>query len=87
MFGDNGDLSSIFACCVEIRRLTSKIDGIFLNAGTMGKCSLDITAIMWSILKPWQLPYKLATGDGLLKYEQATSKDGIVTLFTKVNTR
>jgi len=45
----------------------------------MGECSLDFNAIISSLLKPWQLPYKLSTGDGLLKYEsKSTSKDGTV---------
>ena len=74
--GDNNDLKSIFSCCSRVKKVAEKIDGIFFNAGTMGDCSLDLSALLWSCLKLWQLPYQLATGEGLLRYENRSTKDG-----------
>ncbi len=85
--GDNSDLASIFSCCSKVKNVTEKIDGIFFNAGTMGDCSLDFGALAWSCLKLWQLPYRLATGEGLLRYENRSTKDGTVLLSPTLTVR
>jgi len=79
--GDNSDLASIFSCCSKVKNAVEKIDGIFFNAGTMGDCSLDLSALAWSCLTLWKMPYRLATGEGLLRYENRSTKDGFGLVF------
>lgn len=74
--GDNSDLSSIKSAASEISELTKKVDCLFMNAGTMGSCSLDLGNVMRSLLAPWELPYRFATGDGLIKYSSGKTLDG-----------
>lgn len=74
--GDNSDLSSIKSAASEISELTKKVDCLFMNAGTMGTCSLDLGNVMRSLLAPWELPYRFATGDGLIKYSSGKTSDG-----------
>ena len=76
--GDNSDLGSIKSAALAISELTKKVDCLFMNAGTMGSCSLDLGNVMRSLLAPWELPYRFATGDGLIKYSSSKTADGML---------
>ena len=41
VYGDLAKMSSLFAAAEEVKLKTDHIDALFLNAGTMGKCSLN----------------------------------------------
>ena len=43
----------------------------------MGRCGINYWNGLKAILTPWSLPYKMVTGEGLLKYDQEKSQDGM----------
>jgi len=79
--GDNSDLSSIKSAALAISELTKEVDCLFMNAGTMGSCSLDLGNVIRSLVAPWELPYRFATGDGLIKYSSSKTPDGFEQIF------
>ena len=41
VYADHANMGSLFVAAEEVKQLTDHIDALFLNAGTMGKCSLN----------------------------------------------
>lgn len=41
VYGDHAKMGTLFAAADEVKLKTEEIDALFLNAGTMGKCSLN----------------------------------------------
>eukprot|EP00058_Branchiostoma_floridae_P026441 XP_002611932.1 hypothetical protein BRAFLDRAFT_106524 [Branchiostoma floridae] len=77
---DTSDVQSVYTAAQKIREEYHRVDHLYLNAGTMGKVSVDATAILKAMVSP-RAPEIFRTGEKLLSQQDDTTKDGLQEIF------
>ncbi|XP_071489256.1 3-keto-steroid reductase/17-beta-hydroxysteroid dehydrogenase 7-like [Diadema antillarum] len=78
---DTSKLSSVYKACADIKRRFSRLDCLYLNAGTMPDVSFNYVNFFKSFLNPLKFIRILSTGEGLLKVKDSMTEDGLRNVF------
>ncbi|XP_019620704.1 PREDICTED: 3-keto-steroid reductase-like [Branchiostoma belcheri] len=77
---DTSDVQSVYTAAQKIREEYPRVNYLYLNAGTMGKVSVDAAAILKALVSP-RAPEIFRTGEKLLSQKDETTKDGLQEIF------
>ncbi|XP_078682102.1 3-keto-steroid reductase/17-beta-hydroxysteroid dehydrogenase 7-like isoform X1 [Branchiostoma floridae x Branchiostoma belcheri] len=77
---DTSNVQSVYTAAQKIREEYPRVDYLYLNAGTMGKVSVDAAAILKALVSP-RAPEIFRTGEKLLSQKDETTKDGLQEIF------
>ena len=75
MIGDHAKLDTMFVAAKQVKKLTNRLDCVYLNAGTMGKCELDWKKMLIGFCR-FQWLQILSDAPKFLKYYEDKTSDG-----------